>query len=1130
MQFLLIVVPSATTQRETTYMRIHSRGMAAVSAVLLPTLFLSFTAPSGSAAPADPKVDPDTLTATQLTPSGRVDGFKSASAALAKSSPGLVARTDSALVPVMIKLDQDSLAAYRGGIDGLAATSPAVTSSDLDLGSSAARSYTSYLKKNEAQAISALKEVAPQATVRSAQRVVYGGLAATVPANKVKDILKIDGVVAVQKDVLHKQLTDSSAAFLNAGPVYAQLGGKPNAGKGVIYGNLDSGVWPEHPSFADQGNLSAPPATAGGTPRECNFGDNPLTPATDPFVCQNKLIGGAHFTDGYDANQGDDIYSGTARDADGHGTHTTSTSAGNPLASAKIFGVERGPVAGMAPGAWVMEYKVCGPAGCFSSDSSAAVAQAILDGVDVINYSISGGTDPSTDPVELAFLDAYAAGVFVAASAGNDGPGSSTANHLAPWVTTVAASTQKREFASKLTLTAPNGDVFRANGASITAGAGPVPVVLASVAPYSRALCDAPAPAGTFTGQIVACERGGNGRVEKGYNVKQGGAEGMVLYNPTLQDTETDNHWLPAVHLADGTEFTTFMAAHPTGVTAQFTAGQKHDGKSDVMASFSSRGPAGNFIKPDVTAPGVQILAGQTPTPDSITGGPAGEYFMAIAGTSMSSPHVAGAAILMKAAHPTWTPGQIKSALMTTSITDVLKEDETTRADAFDMGAGRIDIGRSNLAPLSFDETAADYAALSADPAHSVDLNLPSINAPVLPGQLTTIRTAKNVSGAKATFTVGASSPGDSSISVTPSTFTLGRGESVDIKVTIKTRSRIGVQKFGQLTLTPTKKGLSPMHLPIAWIHTQGTVTLSQSCAGGSVRRGRSTTCDVVATNNAFESQTVDLASRVTKRLAIIKAAGATRVSSSYATLRNVVLAGARPGVPSVDSGETPAGFLPLSGFGITPTPIGDEQMLTFDVPAFTFNGKTYTSMGVDSNGYLVAGDATAEDNKCCELPTGADPAAPNNVMAPFWTDLDGTGTPGVYVGALGDGTNSWVVVEHRVNVWGTTDQRRFQTWIGTNGVQDISFAYDPDALPGDPAGQQFLVGAENEVGQGDMAAELPSEDLVVTSTDPAPGDTAEYRMTVRGIKKGSGTVTTRMTATGVPGVTIEQDSLRVSR
>ena len=1110
-------------------MRIHSRGMAAVSAVLLPTLFLSFTAPSGSAAPADPKVDPDTLTATQLTPSSTIDGYKSASAALAKSSPGLVARTDSALVPVMIKLDQDSLAAYRGGIDGLAATSPSVTKSDLDVSSSAARSYTSYLKKNEAKAISAIEKVAPRATVRSAQRVVYGGLAATVPANKVKDILKVDGVVAVQKDVLHKQLTDSSAEFLNAGPVYSQLGGKPNAGKGVIYGNLDSGVWPEHPSFADQGNLSAPPATASGTPRECNFGDNPLTPAVDPFVCQNKLIGGAHFTDGYDANQGDDVYAGTARDADGHGTHTTSTSAGNPVASAKVFNVERGPIAGMAPGAWVMEYKVCGPAGCFGSDSSAAVAQAILDGVDVINYSISGGTDPSTDPVELAFLDAYAAGVFVSTSAGNDGPGASTANHLSPWVTTVAASTQTREFASTLTLSAADGATFTAEGASITDGAGPLPVVMASAAPYSRALCDAPAPAGTFTGKIVACERGGNGRVEKGYNVKQGGAAGMILYNPTLQDTETDNHWLPVVHLADGTDFKAFMAAHPE-VTGTFTAGQKRNGKGDVMASFSSRGPAGNFIKPDVTAPGVQILAGQTPTPDSITGGPPGEYFMAIAGTSMSSPHVAGAAILMKAAHPTWTPGQIKSALMTTSITDVLKEDEKTKADPFDMGAGRIDIGKSNLAPLSFDETAADYAALSADPVHAVDLNVPSINAPVLPGQLTTIRTAKNVSGATATFKVSATSPGDSSISVTPSTFTLGNGKSQDIKVTIKTKSPIGAQRFGQLTITPTKKGASTMHLPIAWIHTQGTVTLSQSCADDSVRRGRSTTCDVVATNNAFESQTVDLASRVTKQLAIVKASGARRVSPSYATLRNVVLAGARPGVPSMAPGSGVAGYLPLTAFGITPRAVGDETVANYDVPAYKFNGKSYTSIGIDTNGYLVAGGATAEDNNCCDLPTGADPAAPNNVLAPFWTDLDGTGAPGVYVGTLTDGTNSWLVIEYRVFAWGTTTQKTFQTWIGLNGVQDISFNYDPSNLPTQPAGQDLLYGAENEVGDGEMVAGAPTEDQVITSTDPAPGDTAEYRLTVRGVKKGTGVLTTRMTATGVPGVTIEQDRLKVAR
>ena len=120
----------------------------------------------------------------------------------------------------------------------------------------------------------------------------------------------------------------------------------------------------------------------------------------------------------------------------------------------------------------------------------------------------------------------------------------------------------------------------------------------------------------------MACQRGGNARVEKGFNVKQGGAAGMILYNPTLADVETDNHWLPTVHLADGTAFLAFMAAHP-GVTASFTAGTKKNGQGDVMAAFSSRGPAGNFIKPDITAPGVQILAGHTPTPEDDPGGPA---------------------------------------------------------------------------------------------------------------------------------------------------------------------------------------------------------------------------------------------------------------------------------------------------------------------------------------------------------------------------------------------------------------------------------------------------------------------------------------------------------------------------
>src|SRR5690606_37556263 len=203
----------------------------------------------------------------------------------------------------------------------------------------------------------------------------------------------------------------------------------------------------------------------------------------------------------------------------------------------------------------------------------------------------------------------------------------------------------------------------------------------------------------------------------------------------------------PTVHLADGTDFVAFMQANPQA-TAEFTAGQAGDGQGDVMAAFSSRGPGGHVLKPDITAPGVQILAGHTPVPEASTVGPPGEYFQAIAGTSMSAPHIAGSALLLKALHPNWTPGQIKSAMMTTAITDgVVKEDTTTPATPLAYGAGRVDRTVADTPGLTFDESAARMAALGNDPVNAVHLNVPSVNAPVMPGRLTTVRKATNVTG-----------------------------------------------------------------------------------------------------------------------------------------------------------------------------------------------------------------------------------------------------------------------------------------------------------------------------------------------------------------------------------------------
>jgi hypothetical protein len=1085
-----------------------------------------------TAAPSASQEAPDFTSAGTLTPTDRVSADKAPTSQLAQSDEALVARTDAASAHVMIKLDFDSVATYQGGVDGLAATSPSVTGKDLTGRSAAERAYQGYVDERRADIVADLEAAVPQVDVGSSLDVVYGGVSATVPASKVKDLLKVDGVVAVQENRLNQPLTDNSPDFIGAPTVYDALGTTDNAGEGVIYGNLDTGVWPEQPSFADLGNLDAPPAPAGGGTRECNYGDNPLTPAADVFACQNKLIGGAHFTDFYDsfvAPEDADPFAGTARDGNGHGTHTASTSAGNAVDEAPVQGVDRGPIHGLAPGAWVMEYKVCGPAGCFSSDTTRAVEQAILDGVDVINYSISGGTQPFTDSTELAFLDAYASGVLVSASAGNEGPGAGTANHLSPWTTTVGASTQDRIWGTDLNLTADNGETFTVEGTSIT-GEGidsPLPVVLAATAPgYNNALCTTPAPAGLFTGKIVACERGPN-RVLKGFNVMQGGAEGMILYNPSLMEMMSDSHWIPTVHIADGGPFLAFLNGH-TGVTGSFARGEKRPGQGDVMANFSSRGPGGLFIKPDVTAPGVQILAGASPFPGDplASAPPPGDLFQSIAGTSMSSPHTAGAAILLADLHPDWTPGQIRSALMTTATTDVVKQDLVTAADPFDMGAGRIDLSVAGTAPLSFDETAARFAALGNDPVNAVHLNLPSVNAPVMPGELSTTRVVENVSGRRQRFTVSTSAPSGASITVTPRTFTLNPGATTTLNVTIEAPVP-GAQQFGQIDIDAARG--PDMHLPVAYVPQQADVTLSQACAPNPIQRGGTSACTVQAVNNSAEDTTVDLYTEVSGGLRVAGTDGnADWTSNRTAQKLNVPLAGRSPGVPSVDPGSL-AGYLPLDSFGITPTAIGDEDIINFNTAPFEYAGETWSRIGVDSNGYIVVGGGAAEDNNCCNLPDGPDPARPNNVLAPFWTDLDGTGAAGIFAATLTDGVSDWIVIEHRVNVFGTTDLTAFQTWIGINGTEDITFAYDPADLPTNH-GQDFLVGAENVLGEGDMVATLPTEDLRVTSTDATPGDAYSYTAFVRGVDVGTFPVTSSMVADGVPGITVVKTDITVNR
>jgi hypothetical protein len=1085
---------------------------------------------AGAAAPvsAAPQ-SAGTFTATPLSVTDQGQGFKAASSKLAKTDPSLLGLRSAAPVNVVVKLDYDAAASYRGTINGLPATSPAVTKKSFSPSSDAVRKYTGFVQGVEQRFLDALRASVPEATLGRSLRTVFGGIALTVPGDKVAELLKLPGAVAVQKDKLERVQTDSSPAFIGAPTIYRQLGQTAaDAGKGAIVGVLDTGAWPEHPSFVDHGNLPAPPPKADGTPRTCNYGDNPLTPADDPFVCQRKLISGQPFLDTYNRVVGGEVYGNSARDSNGHGTHTSTTSAGGPVSGANPLGIVRGDIHGIAPGAHVAMYKVCGVQGCFQSDSVAAVGQAIADGVDVINFSISGGVDPYTDAVELAFLDAYAAGVLVSASAGNNGPGAATVNHNGPWVLTVAASTQTRTFRSTVTLRGAAATAT-VSGATITAGiSSPLPVVLGSAAPYNNAGCTSPAPAGLFTGKIVACERG-TGRIARGFNVLQGGAAGMILYNTTPADIATDNHWLPTVHIdqANATTLLNFLAANP-GATASFPQGGKTTWQGDRVTWFSSRGPGGDFLKPDVTAPGIHILAGNTPTPESPTLGPPGNLFQSIMGTSMSSPHAAGSAALVAALHPTWTPGQIKSALETTAKTaGVTKSDGVAPADPFDVGGGRVDLTKAGDPGLTFDETAANYAAGATNPLGRVHLNTPSVNATTMPGVLTTTRRARNVTDRNLTYRVTTSAPSGVSISVSPAVFTLMPGQQVNLNITISAPTVADGQYFGRIDLDHTG-GARDLHLPVAFVKRQGAVTLSQACAPGSIRLlvDRST-CTVTVQNNSLSAAQVTATSSTGVNLHVDQVTGATKVNNR--TVRaQTTLAGRLPDAPTIAPGASPAGFVPLGQFGITPTAVGDESFPNFTVPAFRYAGQTFNRLGVTSNGYLVAGGATGQDVDFVpqHFP---DPGRPNGVLAPFWTDLDGTGAPGILIAVLTDGVSRWIVVEWRVNIFGTTNLQTFQTWIGVNGTEDISFAYDPANLPDDP-GLPFNVGAENADGSaGAQITGLPTTDLRVVSTPGAPGGSLTYSFTVEGVETGTGTVRTDLVTPLVNGTTTDVDTITVT-
>jgi subtilisin family serine protease len=738
----------------------------------------------------------------------------------------------------IVVMADDPVVAYDGDIAGLPATRPG-KGNKVNPRNANVRRYQAHLKRTQENALRGAGVGAN--AVRYSYTVALNAFAAKLTASEVGEVMKQPGVLMVLPDQARFPQTDSTPDFLGlTDPGGPWLRGYN--GEGVVVGVIDSGIWPEHPSFADNGSFPPLPLP-GAVP--CEFGNTAHNPNDVAFTCNNKLLGARQMLATYRSLVGATAEEyNSARDDNGHGTHTASTAAGNSGVAASMYGRSFGTISGIAPRARVIAYKGLGNLGGFTSDLAAAIDQAVLDGVDVINYSIGGGAGaPGAD--ELAFLYAAQAGVFVATSAGNSGPGVSTLGNpgTMPWLTTVGASTQPRFFQGTIEL--GNGATYI--GASITPGTGVAPLVDAANAGGDLCTPGTLNPA-LVSGKIVLCRRGVIGRADKSLAVQQAGGVGMIMYeNSNDSNLFSDSHWVPSVHIdqTPGLAIKAYIAG--TGSpTARLVTGQVSEWPSaPSMTLFSSRGPnpvSPDIIKPDITAPGLQILAGYTPTPIV---GLDGELFAAIAGTSMSSPHIAGVFALIKQANPDWSAAMAKSALMTTAHQDVRDNDRVSQADPFDMGAGHVDIGgrvgkgspfEPGLAydadiydyygylcdafPAVFTDPAATCAALAGAgiPTEAVNLNYPSIGISDLPGSRTVVRTVTSVAKEQGwrEYTVAVDAPDGYSVSVTPSTIRLRPGQSATYEVTITNASApVGQWRFGSLTWSD-KSGHYDVYSPIA--------------------------------------------------------------------------------------------------------------------------------------------------------------------------------------------------------------------------------------------------------------------------------------------------------------------------
>ena len=1018
----------------------------------------------------------------------------------------------------IVQLESAPLAAVAGSVQ---AQSEDKLGNRLDLNSEAAQKHANVLAAERSTFAQNLKAALPDAKIDRHFDTVLNAVVVAASEDVFEQLKTLEGVANVYREEMYYEQMDASLDLIKAKAVWEQMGGDANAGKGVKVAVIDGGIRPENPLFRDDG-MAAPSSKP----------TNDYCATTDATFCNNKLIAARYSVPTFATVPGEYM---SPLGNGGHGTHTAGTAVGVPTkvwfnGSTNIVpevdgvqvkdGFTEVTVSGVAPGAYLMSYKalfqVTRPDGSVTGSGSnvmliEALDWAVKDGADVINNSWGGsaGADPATSPYQAAFKTAEDAGVVVVTSAGNSGPGAQTVGcpSCIESGISVASTTTGRFFANSVTvaggqpLLAIPGSTFTATVKDLTADPK-AKVVDAAVAAPTNALGCSAFNADTFKDSFAMISRGTCAFSVKINNAMAAGAKGVIIVqNNDGQPTSmaSDGTTIPNVMItrADAAKVSAAITANPDAevTISRFASKIINPQFVDNMSDFSSRGPNGNnnILKPDMGAPGGSILSATSP--DAFTDA---RTFQLMSGTSMAAPHVAGAAAIMQQKFPKWTAVEIKTALTSTAVNGLKKEDSISATTPFDIGAGRLDVSRAVQAAVTFDK--------------------PSFAQNPCVGACNFTRTIRNMTDKEVTWT------GTVQFTDNGTTGTLDKtsitlkpygtpGDTAEFVLAVdSTLSAYNAWSFGNVVWTSSDASAPTANMPIA-IRAAATADATTTSTAASVVM--TPTVPTLVTNSfgnkTFGGQVVISAkapagTKITKGSEAATLSGATEYLLDNNPTTNTVAWTGLVNKPLINLGTGTPLNASLKTLGVTPVACSgecDDNVLSYNLAGLpmTFNGVAYTRLHVSTNGFVQLSNSATPPSASAANVRLPSATAPVNLFAPFWTDLDlaggssGAGT--LHIATLNYNSRTYVVVEwNGAEEWDVPGSAyTFQIWIATSGAEDIFYNYV--SVPATPTA--LTVGVQDISRTLGASTYFANASTPATGTLPATGSATRVNTTVGG-------------------------------